>query len=356
MEQQPKMVTRPSTGARIAPGVDRFAGALLGLAVGDALGRPTEGRRHDEIRALPRQTLLAFRGYRDGRIGRDLPPGSWSDDTQQALLLADSLVACRGFDGQDYAERLYALWRSGEARGYGRVYRKAMERRDAGQAWDAVAVDDDLMNGAAMRIAPLGLFYWYDPAALSAAAVRSSHVTHRHPAAVAGAAGVAHAFAYALTRPAGSAVEAADFVAYLRHQVAPLDAATAEHLGVLPRAAALPPDDAFGVLSEVPEFAAPPAEGRGFGVGGMTISLLLIAAYLFLHTGGDYLRAVEAAIGLGGDTDGTAATAGALCAAWRGAGAVPGQLADGVEEVERIRVLALLLHERSLAAARAPGG
>ncbi len=66
-----------------------------------------------------------------------------------------------------------------------------------------------------------------------------------------------------------------------------------------------------------------PAEGRGLGVGGMTISLLLIAAYLFLHTGGDYLRAVEGAIGLGGDTDGTAATAGALCAAWRGAGVVP---------------------------------
>ena len=137
--------------------------------------------------------------------------------------------------------------------------------------------------------------------------------------------------------------------------MAPLDAATAEHLGVLPRAVTLPPDEAFGVLSEVPEFAAPPAEGRGFGVGGMTISLLLIAAYLFLHTGGDYLRAVEGAIVLGGDTDGTAATAGALCAAWRGAGAVPGELADGVEEVERIRVLAVLLHERSLAARAAAG-
>ena len=138
-----------------------------------------------------------------------------------------------------------------------------MARRDAGLAWDAVAVDDDVMNGAAMRIAPLGLFYWFDPAALSAAAVRASQVTHRHPAAVAGAAGVAHAFAYALTRPNGPAVDAADFVAYLQRQVAPLDAATAGHLGVLLRAAALPPDEAFGVLSEVPDVAAPRRRAGG---------------------------------------------------------------------------------------------
>jgi poly(ADP-ribose) glycohydrolase ARH3 len=339
----------PTSHDTRVPTAEQFTEALLGLAVGDALGRPTEGRRHDEIRALDRSTLLTFRGYREGRLGRQLPAGSWSDDTQQALLLADSLVAHRGLDAADYADRMYALWRSGRARGYGRVYQKAMERRDAGLAWDTVAVDDDVMNGAAMRIAPLGLFYWFDPEALSAAAVRSSHVTHRHPAAVGGAAGVAHAFAYALTR---AEIEPEGFVAYLRRQVAPLDAATAEHLGVLLRAAALAPDDAYRVLSEVPDFASPPAEGRGFGVGGMTISLLLIAAYLFLHTRGDYLRAAEGAILLGGDTDGTAATAGALCAAWRGAGAVPEALATGVEQEERMRTLGVLLHERSLAAAQ----
>jgi ADP-ribosylglycohydrolase len=80
----------------------------------------------------------------------------------------------------------------------------------------------------------------------------------------------------------------------------------------------------------------------------MTISLLLIALYLFLHSGDDYLRAVEGAITLGGDTDGTAATAGALCAARSGAGIVPPYLAEAVEERERILVLAHLLHQRSL--------
>lgn len=197
MPSDTALATATPTGT---PTVDQFVATLLGLAIGDALGRPTEGRRQDEIRQRPREELLRFRAYRERRFPREFPAGSWSDDTQQALLLADSLVAGRGFDGPDYADRLYALWKSGQARGYGRVYQKAMERRDAGQPWDAVAVDDDVMNGAAMRIAPLGLFYWFDPPALTAAAVRSSRVTHSHPAAVAGAAGVAHAFAYALTR------------------------------------------------------------------------------------------------------------------------------------------------------------
>lgn len=106
------------------------------------------------------------------------------------------------------------------------------------------------------------------------------------------------------------------------------------------------------MLSEVPEFASPPSEGRGRGVGGMTISLLLIALYLFLRSKGDYLQAAEGAIMLGGDTDGTAATAGALCAAARGTAALPAALADEVEEKERIHVLGHLLHQRSLAASR----
>ena len=50
------------------PSVDQYVGALLGLACGDALGRPTEGRRQNEIRSLPREELLTFRGYQERRF------------------------------------------------------------------------------------------------------------------------------------------------------------------------------------------------------------------------------------------------------------------------------------------------
>jgi poly(ADP-ribose) glycohydrolase ARH3 len=333
------------------PDAGQFTAALTGLAVGDALGRPVEGKRHDEIRAMGGDVAAAYRAYHDPKLGRDLAPGSWSDDTQQALLLADSLVAHRGLDAHDFADRMYALWRSSEARGYGGIYETAMRRRDAGQPWDAVAVDDQLVNGAAMRIAPLGLFYWYDAAALTEAAVRSAHVTHSHPASDATAAAVAHAVAYALTH-VDAPHDADALVAYLQRQIAPVDRATADHLDVLPRATALPPDDAFEVLSTVPGFASPPRPGRGFGVGPLGISLLLSTTYLFLHARGDFRRAVETAILLGGDTDGVAGVAGALCGAWSGPDSIPRRMADGAEEIQRIRTVAVLLYERSMAASR----
>lgn len=330
-------------GSTRTPTVDQFTAALLGLAIGDALGRPVEGKMQPEIRIRPRGELLAFRGYRDGRLGRELPPGSWSDDTQQALALAESLVHCGRLDGLDLSNRLYALWKSGEARGYGRVYQKSMERRDAGLPWDVVAVDDDTMNGAAMRIAPLGLFYWFDADALTEAAVRSSHVTHCHAAAVAGAVGVAQAFGYALTH---EQLDAPALVDRLRRHTGSLHAETAEHLHVLLRVVELPLDKAFTALSVVPEFASP----RGAGVSGLTIGLLLVSLYLWLHSNGNYLQAVEDAILLGGDTDGNAATAGALCAVWRGSSALPAELAATVEDADRIRNLAAELHAASLAA------
>jgi ADP-ribosylglycohydrolase len=84
----------------------------------------------------------------------------------------------------------------------------------------------------------------------------------------------------------------------------------------------------------------------------MTISLLLVSLYLLLNSRGDYLAAVEGAIRLGGDIDGDAATAGALCAALHGVSVLPEDLAATVEESQRIRTLAVLLHDRSMDAAR----
>jgi ADP-ribosyl-[dinitrogen reductase] hydrolase len=340
-------VSRASSATR-TPAVEQFAGALLGLAVGDALGRPVEGRRQHEIRQRSREELLTFRGYHDTKLGRALPPGAWSDDTQQALLLADSLIAHRGLDARDFSDRLHALWLSREGRGYGRVYQKAMARLDAGQPWDTVAVDDDTYNGAAMRILPLGLFYWFDPAALAAAAARSSRVTHSHPAACAGAAGVALAAAYALTH---EQIDPHSFVEYLYPHVAALDTQMGEHVRLLERAAEWDPDDAYARFCDVPLYGPSHHPERGGGVSGNTVALLLTSGYLFLHSQGSFLRAVEDAMLLGGDTDGTGGTAGALCAAWSGPGAIPEYLAYGVDERERICIDAVLLHRRSLEAA-----
>ena len=80
---------------------DRARGALLGLAVGDALGTTLEFSRRD---SLPRQTEITGGGP------FQLAPGVWTDDTSMALALADSLVAHGGLVAADLMNR-FQNWR-----------------------------------------------------------------------------------------------------------------------------------------------------------------------------------------------------------------------------------------------------
>lgn len=79
---------------------DRFLGALLGLAVGDAVAAATQYRRPGTF--TPVGDMLGGGPF-------DLPRGAWSDDTSMALCLADSLLERNGFDARDQMER-YRRW------------------------------------------------------------------------------------------------------------------------------------------------------------------------------------------------------------------------------------------------------
>jgi ADP-ribosyl-[dinitrogen reductase] hydrolase len=79
---------------------DRFLGALIGLAVGDAVAAATQYRRPGTF--SPVGDMLGGGPF-------DLPRGAWSDDTSMALCLADSLLECNGFDARDQVER-YLRW------------------------------------------------------------------------------------------------------------------------------------------------------------------------------------------------------------------------------------------------------
>ncbi|MGH8261275.1 MAG: ADP-ribosylglycohydrolase family protein, partial [Steroidobacteraceae bacterium] len=79
---------------------DRFRGALVGLAVGDALAAPTQHAEPGTFAPIADLT---------GGGPFELPRGGWSDDTAMALCLAESLLACGGFDARDQLER-YVRW------------------------------------------------------------------------------------------------------------------------------------------------------------------------------------------------------------------------------------------------------
>ena len=105
---------------------DRFVGALLGGAVGDALGSFCEGWPRSRILEVER-LLAHYRELRraDGEVVR--PGGAYTDDTQQTLVLVESLLARGWVDPGDVADRLLRMWHAGRA-----VRLRARLSRDAG--------------------------------------------------------------------------------------------------------------------------------------------------------------------------------------------------------------------------------
>lgn len=96
----PDPLLDPATLAAARSLRERFQGALLGLATGDAVAAPTQYRRPGTF--TPVGDLIGGGPF-------DLPRGAWSDDTAMALCLADSLLVTNGFDARDQVDR-YRRW------------------------------------------------------------------------------------------------------------------------------------------------------------------------------------------------------------------------------------------------------
>jgi ADP-ribosylglycohydrolase len=177
---------------------DRARGALYGLAIGDALGMPTQLMSHEEVAAC----FGVLDGFReappDHPIAAGLPAGSITDDTEQALLLADALLLGGGhLESEDLARRLVVWAERARERGsldlLGPSSSAAVAAAVAGAPLDETG-RFGATNGAAMRITPVGLIMSTDDLdALVDLVVEASRVTHNTGVAIAGAAAVAAA-------------------------------------------------------------------------------------------------------------------------------------------------------------------
>jgi ADP-ribosyl-[dinitrogen reductase] hydrolase len=156
--------------------LDRYRGALLGLATGDALGTSLE--------FCPPGTFAPIDDMRGGGPFA-LAPGQWTDDTSMALCLAESLLDCDGFDPRDQLRRYVRWYREGYCSSIGRCFdigatvRMALERfEQSGEPWCGSTNRMAAGNGSIMRLAPVPLFFAGDPARAIAAAADSSRTTH----------------------------------------------------------------------------------------------------------------------------------------------------------------------------------
>lgn len=158
---------------------DRFRGLMVGTAVGDCLGRPVEG-----LRAVPDS-------YIDELIGRNTLL-LYSDDTVLTMALAESLLACNGFSGEDMATRFAREWHAEPQRGYGSNIVMVFGNVRRGMPWALAASrqfggEGSYGNGGAMRVAPVALWAFPDLNETVRLARETARVTHTHPVGVEGA-------------------------------------------------------------------------------------------------------------------------------------------------------------------------
>ena len=276
---------------------DKCLGALIGLAVGDAVGTTLEFKSRG---TYPKLTNMIGGGP------FKLQPGEWTDDTAMALALADSLISQGKLDQTDLMQRFVAWWRHGAYSCTGTCFDISITTSTALARFEATgeplsgSVDPySAGNGALMRLAPVVL-HWFgtgsgDPADLAQLARQQGEVTHGAATSLEACAAFAEIMRFAMTAPNGDAV--------FRH------------------AASL----SYG--AEVNHILAGSWRGkhrRDIRSSGFVLHSLEAALWCFARTS-NFREAVLLAANLGDDADTTAAITGQLAGAYYGFEQIPAE-------------------------------
>ena len=303
---------------------DRARGALLGLACGDAVGTTVEFRSPGSF-----EPLTDMVG--GGPFG--LSAGAWTDDTSMALCLAESLLDTGTCDLSDQLRR-YLMWKDD---GYlsstdrcfdiGGTTRSQLERfRRTGTPLDPVIDQESAANGSLMRLAPVPIRWWNDPAAASELSGESSRSTHAADRPV----DICRLYGAMIAATIGGG---------------PLDSVLSpgffEWGELHPQVAAIA---AGSYRAKQP----PQIRGTGFCIDALEAALWAVAGAT------DFRDALLRAANLGDDADTTAAIAGQLAGAHWGVSGIPGEWLERLVLRERIDELARGLHRAAVGAAPTP--
>jgi ADP-ribosylglycohydrolase len=296
-----------------------YRGALIGTAVGDALGRPAEGRPPWQLREHYGR-LTDFEPWAGWAGG---PKGAVTDDTQMTMSVAECLVANGGrINPVDLAKR-FVMWLP-DGRGKGRTCVQAVLNLEAGSPWYEAGISS-AGNGAAMRAAPVGLAHLRNVDALRHDAALSALITHSDTMAVASA--VAHAWLVA--RLAVTPVGGLEPEALVRDLCAVLSdisdpGATERNWQVRPGKSERP-IRLVDRLAEVPEWLGRSVEHAGdwFYNGAFVLESLPMSLWHFLNAPDDAEEAIVNAVMGGYDADTVASMTGAYVGAYLGEDALP---------------------------------
>ena len=281
---------------------DRFLGAVLGLAIGDAFGMPVAGRSRTTIADLYGSvTGYLTRVFPDGT---EIGAGEITDETEIALCIIESFTAAQGeLDAENIAIRMAYLARSDSRKWMSEQTLLALDGATEEHDYQMPLVDDELVSGdVATRGVPIGLINSIgapDSRRLSGEAATVTRITHGSPLALSAVEAVALAMSLAARRTC----QPGDIGSTLVDLLPDGEVKAAMDLA------------AAGAVSASPDTAP-----------GVIASALAIAG-----RASSFEACLQAAAEMGGATDCRAALAGAVYAGYHGSGAIPQRLIDDLE-------------------------
>jgi poly(ADP-ribose) glycohydrolase ARH3 len=245
---------------------------------------------------------------------------TYTDDTEMMIGVAESLIENKGFDFVHLAETF--LKNYDPSRGYGPGPPYVFRLVSSGIGWREASKllfggSGSYGNGAAMRIAPIGLSY-RDPATLRRISYESAEITHFHPYGKEGAFLQAYSVSLAL-----HGVKGEEFVEKLEKST---------RFSIYRKK--------IGLMKELLKKKSTSKEvARKLGNGIEAFNSIPSAIYSFLSTS-SFKHAIIFAVSLGGDTDTIGAMTGAISGAYYGAGEIPEEWKEKLERREYIEMLA----------------
>ena len=273
---------------------DKSLGCLLGLAIGDALGMSTESKSKELIKEEFGLVTDYQKGY--------LPAGSYTDDTQQAIILIESLLKNVGFNKENYSRDI--VTKTDFSRGIGPSLLKFIRSHLSDKKQNNNINNNKIYpsNGLAMKIAPVALFYHNNPENINQTIEQIASLTHKHSASLAGGIAIAQSVNYVLNKDV-NIFNNKNFLDYVVNQTKIYDAPLADMI----KNKEIIEDNSCSVYSTVPQ-----------------------SIHTFIENP-NFEKGIIKLINSGGDTDTKAAMFGAISGSYNGFRKIPKRWIEGLE-------------------------
>ena len=301
--------------------LDKAKGVIYGLAIGDALGYPTEF-----------MSLSSIKGKYGEKGIRHLPePALFSDDTQMSIAIAEALIRSGGKDLEEIMEAVkdeFIKWLHSPEnnRAPGRTCLAGVENMEKGSHWKVSGVARSKGCGSAMRVAPIGYLYQHDPEKLREVAHATGICTHGHPTADAASIGAVY-----LVKLALDGVDPAEMIPELLS---------------FTRGISKVFDEAILKVEKCLDWKNEEKALNYLGEGWVGEEAVALALYCFLRYPDSYEDMVIRGANTNGDSDSIACIGGSISGAYLGIEAIPEKWVVEIEKSDYLADLAMRLAEK----------